>query len=218
MRRGRDTVSVITRCAIAVSMLVALGCRRGGASASTPVNDPARAPTGVISPSGGPRDPNMGAIARRVPGFAGTYYDGKGDINVLLTARGDEAVARRELEPRMRAEVGARYGPERAASVRFLVRRAAFEYLQLEDWKVELLRGSGKLPATSGIGIDHRENRVTVWVATAPAARRDDHAGRRLASQRGRSAATRLVPHAHAADPVDEIVERLRRQVRADAL
>lgn len=182
MRPRRHAVSAITLCAIVATLLFTPGCRREVAPASAPVNDSPLSPTGVVSTSGGPRDQNMGAIARRVPGFAGMYYDDAGDFNVLLTARGDEAVARRELEAWMRAEIKARYGPERAASVQFLVRRAEFEYLRLEDWKVELIRISGALPMASGIGLDHRANRVTVWVATTPA---DTTAWRRAVSLRG---------------------------------
>ena len=180
--RSRATVAAITSSAFLAVLLAAAGCRRDVAPASPPVNDEPPSQSAVVTPSSGPRDQSMGEIARRVPGFAGMYYDEAGDFIVLLTARGEETVARRELEAWMRSEVRTRYGPERAATVQFLVRRAEFEYMQLEDWKIDLIRNSGDLPMTSGIGLDHKANRVTVWVASSPA---DTVVWRRAIAARG---------------------------------
>ena len=127
MHSSARSLRVGITVAAVLFQIAAIGCRRAAVPSSAGVEATAQLPAGAAeapvarrAPNGG-RDPQTGDIARRVPGFAGMYTDDAGDFNVLLTARGDEAVARRELDAWRRENVRQRYGPERAASMQLSI-------------------------------------------------------------------------------------------------
>jgi hypothetical protein len=120
-------------------------------------------------------------VQRRVPGFAGYYFDQNGDLTVLLTDVGQEGPAR-ELLAGVAEERPGGPVPRRAAAIR--VRRAEFDFATLNAWHRKL----GPVLSIEGVEFldtDEVANRVTVGVVTDAAAQQVLGEAARLGVPRG---------------------------------
>lgn len=98
------------------------------------------------------------AIAGRVPGFAGLYFDRGGTRNILLADPGRSEQARLEVAEYLQRGHGKPLGQVRLVPVRY-------DFRQLYAWRtaiLQVLAETNVAPANTSIGICEHENRVCI--------------------------------------------------------
>lgn len=107
------------------------------------------------------------ALSRQVPAFGGYYFDAAGNLVVNVT---DESVA-----PTIRGMVQhlldrPRRGRTPTAGQReLIVKRVAFDFTKLAQWRTALLRAGSEVNGFHSIGISHSRNRIEISVSSPQA-------------------------------------------------
>lgn len=110
-------------------------------------------------------DDDFADLGRRIPGFAGVWYDNHGRPTAGLTTLQSEATARTELDSYFREQkVGHRANrPERLATgsdLRFQL--VSYDFLTLKEWYDDAVRPLLSVPGVNVTDIDELANKVRI--------------------------------------------------------
>jgi hypothetical protein len=117
------------------------------------------------------------ALAERVPGFGGFYFDAEGDLHAWLTDLRGEAAARAALGQVLRERALER--GEGGGAPRIHLHRGAYDFARLAEWHAR----AGDVLSVPGVlmtDADERRNRVMIGVESPEAAERARAAAVRL--------------------------------------
>lgn len=107
-------------------------------------------------------------LARRIPGFAGFWFDRRCNLNVVLTMPDlQETLAKEVLSPYLRRFVETHRCPDTASIV---IHEGQFDWIQLSGWLRKLGPAAG-FRGVARLGISVPLNRIVVAVAGREAAR-----------------------------------------------
>lgn len=105
-------------------------------------------------------DDDYEALAARVPGFGGMFYDATGRLTVYLTDAGRRDVAVAALPQFLTEHHGRSAAPAARAVAGLRVLPGQYDFRQLRGWHRRILAARGRLPGITTTGISKRQNRV----------------------------------------------------------
>jgi len=112
----------------------------------------------------GPIDDQFRRVGEMVPTFGGFYVDGNGNPTLVLTNPLDLNAARNAMV----AVFGPRFERQFVGKT-WQTALGRFPYTQLAAWRSQLLPQFLALKGASGIGLDHKRNRITLGVLSEDA-------------------------------------------------